>query len=485
MMAAELFKGYAEVDHSVNVTGIAQDSRLVKQGDVFLAVQGLTRHGLEFANQVEQQGAAALAWEPPFTGGIHTRLPLIKVEHLSRVCGEVASRFYAYPSQAMKVIGVTGTDGKTSVSHFLAQAFNQSDAPAGLMGTLGSGLLNQLKYSGYTTPDAVQLQAHMRELKEQGAKAVCMEVSSHALDQHRVAGVQFDVAVFTNLSRDHLDYHGSMDAYANAKKRLFEWEGLSTVVINADDAIARQWLSDWSDKNVWTYSLNEKNKVGQTVVAKSIKMHEQGISVQVDTPKDSAQLDLSLMGRFNVSNALAVLTTLLASGVDLSDAVARVNALEPVEGRMQLISGETQVVVDFAHTPAALESVLDSLREQVSGSLLCVMGCGGDRDKGKRPLMGGIASDKADHVWITDDNPRSEDPDQIIQDIVSGVANKKSCTVMRPREQAIRAAINAAGKNDVVLLAGKGHESWQEIQGVKHEFSDAAWAKRILRELAS
>lgn len=458
-------------------TGITADSRKVQPGALFLAYPGVHADGRDYIAQAIDAGAAAVAWESrDFTWNRQWQIANAGVAGLKNQVGEIAAEYYGQPSQQLHMIGVTGTNGKTSVSQWLAQALAAIGQKTAVIGTIGNGFLEAQNVASNTTPDAILLQAMLADFAAQGAKAVAMEVSSHGLHQGRVNGVHFDLAVLTNLSRDHLDYHETMEAYAAAKAELFNWPGLGAAVLNADDAFGQRLLAQLKAKNhqsgnmaVLSYGLHAGD-----VRATDLQLHEHGLTMQVATPQGSVQVNAPVLGRFNAYNVLAVLASLLALKTSLPDAVAAIAQIRPVAGRIQQFGGEDKplVVVDYAHTPDALEKVLATLREQVRGKLTCVFGCGGDRDAGKRPLMGAVASRFADSVIVTSDNPRSEDPNSIIAQITRDMTG--SYVVETDRATAIKHAVLNAQSGDIVLIAGKGHEDYQEIAGVKMPFSDTA-----------
>lgn len=479
-----LLQGIIEIKSEADrtITGMSLDSREIQPGDLFLACTGLSVDGATFIDAAINNGAVAVLWETQ--AGIHSipltyrskpngdAVPVIAVTNLSQQAGVLADRFYGQPSRALFVSGVTGTNGKTSVSQFLAHC-QSADAPAGVIGTLGHGLYQQLEMGRHTTPDAVTVHRWLAELREQGATSVAMEASSHALHQGRVNGVLFDVAVFTNLSRDHLDYHGDMQSYAEAKSGLFMMSGLRYAVINSDDSTGRELLASLPNNlSVLRYGLDAEHQ--PEVLGKCLSLSIDGIDVEVVTPQGKGTFHSSLLGRFNISNLLAVLAVLLLSGIPLQGALARLATVKPLAGRMEAFGGDNKplVVVDYAHTPDALEQVLTALREHTEGRIWCVFGCGGDRDAGKRPLMGKIAESQADAVILTNDNPRSEDPEQILADIRQGMANPTQSHTQPDRHQAIAMAISEARSGDVVLVAGKGHETSQQIGEQKIPFSD-------------
>lgn len=466
----------------VQVTHITGDSRQVRPGSVFLAYPGEKSDGRAYIAQAISQGAAAVLWEQQgYQWREREQVPNLAVPGLRTASGFLADDFYGQPSKALWMIGITGTNGKTSCSQWLAQALNRLGRKAAVIGTLGNGFPGALSAAINTTPDPILLHGMLAEYLKQGATAAVMEVSSHGLDQGRVNGVHFDVAVFTNLSRDHLDYHKDMASYGAAKRKLFEWPGLSACVINADDAFGREMADTLaaSGKRVLTYGLEAGDVRGH-----DLALTDHGIQMRIDGPYGRADLRAEVVGRFNAYNLLAVLSTLLVSGVPLQEAVLAMTQIRSAPGRMQQVGGGNKplVVVDYAHTPDALEKVLTALRGQVKGKLICVFGCGGDRDAGKRPLMGKVADGIADEVIVTSDNPRSEDPQAIIQSIVADMTG--DYRIEAERAVAISLAIESAKPGDVVLLAGKGHEDYQEIAGVRYPFSDMSVAQRALEHYA-
>jgi UDP-N-acetylmuramoyl-L-alanyl-D-glutamate--2,6-diaminopimelate ligase len=479
-----LLQGFVDLKPEAdrNISGMSLDSREIQAGDLFLACAGRSHNGASFIDAAIANGAVAVLWETqPGTQAIPLAyrlapkgkaVPVIAVPNLSQLAGILADRFYGQPSRALFVSGVTGTNGKTSVSQFLAHTLS-ADAPTGVIGTLGHGLYQHLEMGRHTTPDAITVHHWLAELREQGAVSVAMEVSSHALHQGRVNGVLFDCAVFTNLSRDHLDYHGDMQNYAAAKADLFNMPGLRYAVINSDDATGRDLVAELPKHlKVLRYGLEVEHQ--PDVLGKCLSLSSDGVEVEVVTPQGKGRFHSRLLGRFNISNLLAVLAVLLLSGIPLQGALARLTTVKPVAGRMETFGGSSKplVIVDYAHTPDALEQVLKALRQHCQGRLWCVFGCGGDRDAGKRPLMGAIAEALADAVILTNDNPRSEDPEQILEDIKRGTTHPELIETQPDRRQAIAMAIAQAKPGDVVLIAGKGHEAWQQIGNDKIPFSD-------------
>lgn len=474
----------------IDVSGVSLDSRNVVPGGAFLACAGLSSHGLDYIDQAIRLGAAVILWEPA-PGVVPPRLPetvpLVEVPQLSVHAGRIAANFHGDPSARLDVIGITGTNGKTSVSHLAAQALSAYGRRCAIIGTLGYGFPDSLEPATHTTPDAVKLQSLFAQLAGSGADAVAMEVSSHALEQNRVSGVAFHTAVFTNLTRDHLDYHGDLVAYAAAKKRLFAMPGLRVAVVNADDAVGREILgalpAPVRSIAFATHAESLREVEAQTTVfAERIGFDANGLLIEATVADKRATLRAPLFGRFNALNLLAVFGVLLGSGLAVTDAARALSAVRPVRGRMERLGGGERplVIVDYAHTPDALAQVLAAAREHCSGALHCVFGCGGDRDRGKRPEMGRIAASLADHVVVTDDNPRTEDPDAIVAEILAGVAGAKNVRVERDRALAIATAIRAASAGDVVVIAGKGHEDYQIIGTRREHFSDSETARAVL-----
>lgn len=479
----------AQFNH-VHIQGLSLDSRKVSAQYLFIALNGDTVNGIEFINQAIEKGAAAVLWEAETTAdpininwrknAAGTAVPIIAIKNLRQLVGEFADRFYAKPSKDISVCGITGTNGKTSCADFIAQVMSV-DGPCGLMGTLGQGIYPALTETGYTTPDAIVCHQWLARIKAERAIFAVMEVSSHALVQGRVSGIRFDSAVFTNLSHEHLDFHSDMNSYSDAKMQLFRTAGLKNAIINIDDEVGRKIAAALDEKiRCIRYGFNASHN--PDVYASNVLLDENGLSMDVVTPWGKARLSAPVIGDFNASNLLAVLTVMLVQGIALEEAVKRINTIKSVAGRMQRFGGNTDplVVVDFAHTPDALEHVLVSLRQHTRDNLWCVFGCGGDRDKAKRALMGAIAEQYADHIVLTDDNPRSENAENIIADIKSGIKSK-NIVVEQNRHLAIHYAISQAKAGDVVLIAGKGHENYQLIGATKYPFNDA---EEVLQQLA-
>ena len=472
------------------VTGLAADSRSLSAGEIFVAYPGSRSDGRDFIAGAIARGAAAVLWEREgFRWNPEWRVPNLPVDDLRGFAGRLAHEVYGRPSETLWTMGVTGTNGKTSCSHWLAQACSACGARTALVGTLGTGFPGKLDAGVNTTPDAILLHRSLARLRDAGAQGVAMEVTSIGLDQGRVNGVAFGAALFTNLSRDHLDYHGDMEGYARAKQRLFETPGLKHVILNLDDVqgarLARVLAGRGLNRAGYSCFEGVAARAGLECYAEAhaIDVSAKGIAFDVKTSWGEARIESALLGRFNVSNLLGVLTTMLVSGVPFARAAASLADLRPVTGRMQKLGGggKPLVVVDYAHSPDALEKTLVALKDVArasGGRLIAVFGCGGDRDRGKRRLMGTVASRHADAIVITSDNPRGEDPSAIIDEINAGVTAARE--VIEDRREAIAHAIAAAGPSDVVLLAGKGHETYQEIAGRRLPFSDTLEAGRAL-----
>lgn len=493
MMFSSLLKGIASVsvEQDCDISSLSIDSREVGEGSLFVALKGTQQHGLDYAAAVTKQGASAIIWESDNAVEVQSLdVPQIEVANLREALGEISNRFYETPSQALDVIGITGTDGKTSVSHFIAQAMDS----CAVMGTLGIGLLTDLQTATHTTPDVISTHKNIASMKSKQIKALAMEVSSHALDQGRVAGVEFDVAVLTNLTRDHLDYHGTEEAYAEAKAKLFAWSGLKALVLNLDDEFGVEMAKKVGGVNsasIIGYAVAPADKSlsgypSGSLIAKNAVFNSSGISAQIQFGDQQADLNASVLGRFNLSNLLAALGSMIALGYSLQDAVSKINTVQTVSGRMEKVSdAEVLAVVDYAHTPNALETVLKALREHTQNNLICVFGCGGDRDSGKRPLMAKIAEENADVVIVTDDNPRTENPEIIMKDIVAGFENSNQITIEHDRAIAISKALLKARPGDTVLIAGKGHENVQILATGSVPFSDREQANKVLQEMAA
>jgi len=479
MMAASMAKPISDfASHSglpadLIVTGLQLDSRQVKPGDLFFAVPGDSTDGRKYISQAIEQGAIGVLSEGADSEhDVSCSVPVAYLDNLSEQLGKIASYFYDEPSRDVQVIAVTGTNGKTSCCHFVAEALTRLGTSCGVMGTLGYGVGKQVIPYGLTTPDPISFQCYLLEMKNAGARAIALEASSHGLAQRRLSGTLIDVAVFTNLTRDHLDYHETLQDYQASKKSLFMQDGVQTAIINLDDAFGRQLNSELVGQfNVLTYSTESTSA---NVSCSDIVQSKTGVSAVVRTPWGTGLLSSGLYGIFNLSNLLAVVCVLGSQGFELGRILEVLSELNNVKGRMDRITLDNglQVVIDYAHTPDALENVLKTLRHHCDGNIWCVFGCGGDRDRGKRSEMGRISVRESDYVVLTDDNPRTESREQIIQDILSGIEDRSRVFVEADRGTAIRFAIQKTESNDTLLIAGKGHEDYQDINGTRVNYSD-------------
>ncbi len=494
---SELLNGFAVVDadHDTQITGLELDSRNVHQGDCFIAVNGTESHGVDFIPDAVCKGAAVILVDSQdadliadqFNVGNKQR-NIVFVDQLAIKTGQIAHRYYGQPTDVMKTFGVTGTNGKTSVSHFIGQAIDKisGSGTCGVIGTLGNGLFGEFVSSGMTTPDPIKLHLSLSRLRDQGAQATVIEASSHGLSQYRLSGVDFDVAVFTNLTRDHLDYHGDMQAYGDAKLELFRSPDLQAAVINLDDPFSKKILQVLPENiQVTGYTLGiEPHPDATTIRCSELKVSVTGLEMKIDSSKGSGVLKTNLLGRFNASNLLAALGALTACGFGFQESLDALSEVKGVPGRMEAFTQKRKasVVVDFAHTPDGLTKALETLREICDGNLWCVFGCGGDRDQGKRAVMGRSAEKLADSVIVTNDNPRSEEQSVIASEILSSMKKPGKAKVIFDRKVAIETAINAAQPEDIILVAGKGHENWQEIKGQRFPFNDRNVVLNILGE---
>ena len=493
---AELLSGFVAAPPEVPVSDVTLDSRAATPGALFLACRGHTHHGLEFAPEASARGARVVLYEPE---GAPDKLPplaagtsVVALPELSAHAGVIAARFFGEPSQHLTVAGITGTNGKTTCAWLLAQALERCHRPAAYIGTLGAGRPPHLAPTRHTTPDAVTVQRLLAQLRAQGAECVSMEVSSHALDQARVNGVHFHTAAFTNLTRDHLDYHGTMEAYGAAKARLFGWPDLAWRIINVDDPFgaalagvtpAPRWLAAGKPAAAGRLIVTTRSATAavpdgaQFVRAVGVRPDSAGLLIDVDSSFGSAELAVRLVGEFNVDNVLTVLAVLLAWDIPLPAAAQALSRARAASGRMEMFGGRGRsplAIVDYAHTPDALAQALRAARLHCRAQLRVVFGCGGDRDPGKRPLMGRVAAELADDIVLTDDNPRSEDPARIVADVVAGVAPGTPLVIEHDRALAIRMALQRSVADDVVLVAGKGHEDQQIIGAERRAFRDQA-----------
>jgi UDP-N-acetylmuramoyl-L-alanyl-D-glutamate--2,6-diaminopimelate ligase len=495
---AALLEGLAAAPAGIAVADVTLDSRRARRDALFLACAGRRTHGLVGAAAAVDAGARAVLWEPAGEvappAGLEARAFVAAVPGLSRHAGTIAARFFDAPSRAMTVAGITGTNGKTTSAWLLAQALREVGRPCGYVGTLGTGLApGPLEAGEFTTADAVSVQRQLAALRAAGARCVAMEVSSHALDQHRVGGVEFRVAAFTNLTRDHLDYHGTMEAYGAAKARLFAWPGLGARVFNVDDAFGARLAEGALQAGGATLAVARqaasaallgrlRARGALALQAGAVRSTTRGLEFGVAGSFGERELRLPLVGDFNVENALVVLGCLLALEVPVDDAVEALARCGAPTGRMETLGGGERplAIVDYAHTPDALAKALRAARAHCSGRLHVVFGCGGDRDAGKRPQMGSIAAQLADVVVVTDDNPRTESPQRIVADILAGLPAGAGAEVVHDRAAAIRDTLALARAGDVVLVAGKGHEDYQVVGIERRPFSDQAEVRAAL-----
>jgi len=475
---AELLRGYA-VAPDIPVAGIASDSRNLGPGFLFLACEGASSHGLDYLRQARDAGVCAVAWDSS-TADVPEDIgvPMIAVAKLAESLGDIANRFYASPSSQLKTIGVTGTNGKTTVACLLAECLRQLDQRCGYIGTLGFGLDELQMAEGMTTPAAIELHGRLADFVDQRATHAAIEVSSHALSQGRVDGVEFDAALFTNLTRDHLDYHGDMQSYFESKASLFLSYPCRHKIINIDSEFGAELAARCDqDAVIVSTQFDRVAKNRPYVFVRAVVATENGSEITVSSSWGDGKFTLPLPGEFNVANAAIVLAYLLTAGTDFTQACDVLALVEGPPGRMQKVSQQgSAIYVDYAHTPDAIESALRALRPHSRGSIWCVFGCGGDRDIGKRPLMGELVERLADKIVITTDNPRNEKPKKIIDEILAGLSNRGEATVIEDRAAAIAWTIAQAGPSDTVLIAGKGHEDYQEVDGERRPFSDAALA---------
>ena len=473
------------VEGDISVQGISSDSRDIRPGDLFLACRGPNTRGSLFINAALKAGAAAVVVDEELLSDLDRRRPaLFPVADLRDKLGLIAGRFYGDPSKQLRLTGVTGTNGKTTVSWWLAKLHSLlTQTQAGLIGTLGYGCYPRLQSGLNTTPGAISLQRLFAGFVEAGADTAFMEVSSHALDQGRVSGVDFDVAVFTNLSRDHLDYHRSLDEYFRAKQKLFAFNSLRAAVVNCDDPYGQAILRALpAGIEAISYGLSGDPQQSVQPLVRARPAPGAELILDITSPWGNGQVRPGVTGKFNAGNILALVSVLGLAGFPLERILEKLDNIGPVPGRMESFrrADGAQIVVDYAHTPAALEQALASLRECCAGRLICVFGCGGERDKEKRPQMGELAEQLSDEVILTDDNPRSEAGDDIIEAILAGITANGCATIERNRSRAIELALERAGPADVVLIAGKGHETCQEIAGTRYPFNDMQQVRSLL-----
>ena len=488
MQLSELLLPWCELNQVVEISSMTLDSRKVTTGCLFVAIQGHAVDGRQFIPVAIKQGASAVlaqSDEINKTGtiGFIDQTPIIYLDALSIKLSAVAGRFYHAEQRKMQLVGITGTNGKTTISQIIAQWATLLGKPAGVMGTTGNGLLTDLKPALNTTGSPIEIQQTLSDLENIGAKLTALEVSSHGLVQGRVNALNFDAAVFTNLSRDHLDYHGDMANYAEAKKLLFTSLCPKYSIINADDTVGASWLKELP--NAVGVSLNEGNlsfHSDKKVFATSVIYSTDGIQISLNSDWGSANLSVPLIGAFNASNILVAFATLLSLGYDILELEVAAPKLSAVIGRMELFSseGKAKIVVDYAHTPDALDKALQALRVHCSGKLWCIFGCGGDRDTGKRPMMARIAEQQADVIILSDDNPRSEDPSIITKDMLVGLNEPEAAKIIHDRFDACQYALSQAGENDIILLAGKGHEDYQVLANKTVHYSDRESAQKLL-----
>jgi UDP-N-acetylmuramoyl-L-alanyl-D-glutamate--2,6-diaminopimelate ligase len=491
---SELLAGFATRDPvpAIVIQDIASNSAAVTVNSAFIALPGIRSNGIDYAIDAVKAGAVAIIYDAADEYSLQ-RIALlgkqvetcwVGVDQLDRANGYIVSRFFGDPAQTMTIVGVTGTDGKSSVTHLLTQALTRIGKSCASIGTLGYGIGNELTPDSLTTPDVVTLQSRLHQFYQQRCEYVVMEVSSHALEQYRVNGCDFDIAVLTNLGRDHLDYHGDEASYAAAKARLFHDFNLSGRVINADDSFGRQISASVEREGLLCYSVESGRGIGTEVNLRACEKTAQGQNIRAITPIGEVTAVTALLGRFNVENTLACIATLVALGLDHNELELALKDLRPIPGRMEKFvgrAGHAPAVVDFAHTEQALRACLGAAREHTSGQLWCVFGCGGDRDQGKRPGMGRAVEELADRVIVTDDNPRNEAPEKIAMDILAGMRQPDKACVVHNRQAAIEYALSQAAADDLVVIAGKGHEQEQIIGNERRPFSDRHLVSRILQ----
>ncbi|MFO7276617.1 MAG: UDP-N-acetylmuramoyl-L-alanyl-D-glutamate--2,6-diaminopimelate ligase [Pseudomonadota bacterium] len=488
---AELAAGLVSAPADVTVDDVALDSRDVRPGALFLACRGLTHHGLEFAAQAIERGARAVLYEEPTdvpAPRSDEKVFVAGVPQLGKHAGTIADRFFGSPSQSLAVAGITGTNGKTTCAWLLAQALGRCGRRAAVCGTLGTGFPDSLEPWGHTTADVVTVHRRLATLRDQGADCVAMEVTSHALDQGRVDAVRFHTAAFTNLTRDHLDYHGSMESYGAAKAALFDRPTLRFRVVNVDDPFGAGLAARPAPgEPVVVTRKTEPSGSARFVRARRVELAEKGLEIDAESSWGTLSVRSPLIGEFNADNVLLVLAVLLAWGIEPADAARALATCTAPPGRMETFGGGALplAVVDYAHTPDALEKALRAARGHCRGRLRVVFGCGGDRDAGKRPQMGRIASELADEVVVTDDNPRTEDPRRIVADILAGIEKRDAVRVEHDRAAAIRNALRASRAGDVVLVAGKGHEDYQIYGTERRAFSDRSVVRAELAEVSA
>jgi UDP-N-acetylmuramoyl-L-alanyl-D-glutamate--2,6-diaminopimelate ligase len=484
---SELLAGLADVDNTLEVSGVAIDSREVKTGDLFMAYRGTYVNGVDYINDAIKAGAIAVAIDADENVNLES-IPVltVKVANLRKQAGAIISRFYDEPSKQMKVIGVTGTNGKTTVSYMIAQVLFTLGKQSAVIGTIGSGQFGQVESANVTTPDPVKLHSLFSSWVNE-VDSVVMEVSSHALDQGRVAGTEFDTAIFTNISRDHLDYHETLESYADAKFQLFQSTGLKHAIVNVDDAYGVKLLDLLPETlEVIAYSTKaieaqKDNKNISYVFCEEIEQDQLETKLKIQSPWGKVSIQTSLLGTFNIENILAAFSALCVSGLSLEKVANTISGFKGVPGRMEYFSSESKplLIVDYAHTPDALKKALTTLRSYCQGQLYCVFGCGGDRDVGKRAEMGSIAESLSNQIVLTNDNPRTEPEEKIVENILEGIKDKSKVTIKYDRSDAIINTFLNANSDDVILVAGKGHETTQHTGNVISPFSDRELARRL------
>ena len=495
MMLSQIIRGLVEcqVTMDVSIRKLTSDSRQVTHGAAFFAYPGYHCDGRDYIDDAVSRGAVAIFMESPdnkdemkLRSMDGRSIPVIHIINLRSLYGIFLSRFYHDPSRQMTLVGITGTNGKSSVAYLITTSLNSLGIKAGLLGTLGIGLTGELECNDFTTPDASVIQDKLSKMRDAGAEQVVVEVSSHGLDQHRVNGCVFDTAILTNVSRDHLDYHDSQESYIESKGKLFAKSFLTNMIVNIDDQYGKELFIRYStERRVIGYSLDKKYLDHRSVVvAHQICSSINGSSFEVRSPWGVGKVETKLLGRFNIYNLLAAITSLCLHEVAFEDAISAISHISGIPGRMEQyggVGGSPNIFVDYAHTPDAMSKVLSLLRQHCSGRLIIVFGCGGDRDRGKRVLMGQVASQYCDEIILTDDNPRFENPKRIIDDIVLGIDNDREVEIEHDRAVAIAKAVKNALENDVILLAGKGHETSQLVAGESYEFSDCQQIQMLLR----
>ena len=494
LVLSELLSGFAVEDSvpSIRINDIASNSANVKANSAFIALPGIKSNGIDYAIDAVKAGAVAVIYDAGDEYSLQ-RIPLLRkqvetcwigVDDLERANGHIVSRFFGDPGQAMTIIGITGTDGKSSVTHLVTQALTRIGKSCASIGTLGYGIGNKLTPDSLTTPDAVSLQARLHQFRQQRCEYVVMEVSSHALEQYRVNGCDFDIAVLTNLGRDHLDYHGDLDSYAAAKARLFHDFELSGRVVNIDDSFGQALSRSVEKDSLLRYSLVSEAECEAEVKLIASELTASGLNIKASTPLGEVTAVTALLGHFNIENTLACIATLVALGLDHNQLELAVKDLKPIPGRMEKFIGKhgrASAVVDFAHTEQALRACLEACRQHTRGLLWCVFGCGGDRDQGKRSGMGRAVEELADRMIITDDNPRNESPEKIVSEIIAGMKRPGQACIVHNRQAAIEYALSQAAPEDLVVIAGKGHEQVQIVGNERRPFCDRHVVSRILQ----